>query len=85
MRRPKPKFNLDTELIALNVQGFGSQDIVFPIDRKFSKEENAWIYECELVANYLIPIELQDSLPYPPDSIVYVNECHLTNQTEDDF
>jgi hypothetical protein len=82
-KRPKPKFNLDAELIALGVQGEGSQDIVFPIEREFSKELNTWVYECELVNHYFIPIELEGSLPYPVDSIVFVQEQNLTNVLED--
>jgi hypothetical protein len=78
MKRSKPKFNFDSELIALEVQRKDSRDIVFPIDRKFSRELNTWVYECELVTHLDDHLKSSDApVPYPENSIVFVEEKNL--------
>lgn len=86
-KRSRPKFNCKSELIALGVQCEGSRDIVFPIDRFYGHKIESWVYECELVSHLDGHLKrLGDSLPHPPDSIVYVEEKNLTTlNIEDEF
>jgi hypothetical protein len=81
----KARFESGEEVIALGLQGKDSKDIVVIFRGFLNQLTKDWGYECEIIANYYIPIQLQSFLPHPPGSIVYVSEENLITKTEEDF